>query len=221
MKVVIIGANGKVGRLIAKKMSETKEFEPTALIRKEAQRSYFETIGVPVIVESIESSREKISQAIKGFDAVVFSAGSGGATGADKTMEVDLFGAIKTIEAARSNNISRFVMIGAALSDDPESWKPASMKPYYIAKHLADKELKRSGLNYTILRPVLLTDDKQAGKIMIQNDPHLLNNEIPRVAVAETVLRVLPDKNTHGRVMEMSKGDLEIEAAVQQFTGEA
>ncbi|SDR01974.1 SDR family oxidoreductase [Flagellimonas zhangzhouensis] len=219
MKVIIIGANGKVGRLIAQKMSTSHDFEPTALIRKEEQKEYFDSIGVPSIVESIESQQETIAKAIKGFDAVIFSAGSGGATGADKTIEVDLFGAVKSIEAAKANGISRFVMVGAALSDNPESWQPASMKPYYIAKHLADKELKRSGLDYTILRPVLLTDDEKAGKIRIESDPNLLNNEIPRAAVAETILEVLPNEKTFGKVMEMSAGNLEIKEAIAQFVG--
>ena len=216
MKVVIIGANGKVGRLIAQKMSASNEFEPTALIRKEEQKAYFDSIGVPAIVESIESPKEAIAEAIKGFDAVVFSAGSGGATGADKTMEVDLFGAVKTIEATKTNSISRFVMVSAALSDDPSAWS-SKMKPYYIAKHLADKELKRSGLDYTILRPVLLTDDDKAGTITVKSNPESLNKQIPRQAVAETVLRVLPNAATHQKVMEMSAGPLEIDEAINQF----
>lgn len=216
MKVVIIGANGTVGRLIAQKMSASNEFEPTALIRKEEQKAYFDSIDVPAIVESIESPKEVIAEAIKGFDAVVFSAGSGGATGADKTMEVDLFGAVKTIEAAKTNHISRFVMVGAALSDEPSAWS-SKMKPYYIAKHLADKELKRSGLDYTILRPVLLTDDDKAGTIAIKSNPDSLNKQIPRQAVAETVLRVLPNAATHQKVMEMSEGPLEIDKAINQF----
>lgn len=216
MKVVIIGANGKVGRLIAQKMSASNEFEPTALIRKEEQKAYFDSIGVPAIVESIESPEEVIAEAIKGFDAVVFSAGSGGATGADKTIEVDLFGAVKSIEAAKANGISRFVMVGAALSDDPSAWS-SKMKPYYIAKHLADKELKRSGLDYTILRPVLLTEDDKAGTIIIKSDPDSLNKQIPRQAVAETVLSVLPNAATYQKVMEMSEGPMEIDEAINQF----
>ena len=216
MKVVIIGANGKVGRLIAQKMSASNEFEPTALIRKEEQKAYFDSIGVPAIVESVESPEEVIAEAIKGFDAVVFSAGSGGATGADKTIEVDLFGAVKSIEAAKANGISRFVMVGAALSDDPSAWS-SKMKPYYIAKHLADKELKRSGLDYTILRPVLLTDNDKAGTITITSNPDSLNKQIPRQAVAETVLSVLPNAATHQKVMEMSEGPLEINQAINKF----
>lgn len=216
MKVVIIGANGKIGKLVAQKLSASEKYEPTALIRKEEQKPYFDSIDVPVIVESIESPEEKIAEAIKGFDAVVFSAGSGAKTGYDKTVEVDLYGAIKAIHASKQNHIKRFIMVGAAFSDEPSFWSGA-MRPYYIAKHLADQELSRSGLDYTILRPVRLTDEEEAGKITIQADPNQLDKEIPRVAVAETILQILDAPSTYGKILEMSEGSLEIEEALQKL----
>ncbi|UZR96839.1 SDR family oxidoreductase [Chondrinema litorale] len=216
MKVIIIGANGKVGKRVLKQMADSDNYEPTAFIRKEEQKAYFTSIQVPVIVASLESSEEIIAEAIKGFDAVVFCAGSGGSTGYDKTIEIDLYGAIKVINAATISGTDRFIMVGAAFSDQPSYWKDG-MKPYYIAKHLADKELIRSGLNYTILRPVLLTEDAEAGKIMLQSDPNLLNDKISREAVAETIINILPNADTYGKILEMSEGPLEIERAVKQF----
>lgn len=216
MKVVIIGANGKIGRLVTQKMSASEDYEPTAFIRKEEQKAYFEDMGVSTIVESLENGEEDIIKALEGFDAVVFTAGSGGSTGYDKTMEIDLYGAIKSINAAKSNGIKRYIMVGAAFSDVPSFWQ-GSMKPYYIAKHLADKELKRSGLDYTILRPVRLTDDEEEGKIKTSDNPKDLNSEISRVAVAEAIVTVLPDQNTYGQVIEMSEGSEVIEKAVEAF----
>lgn len=216
MKVAIIGANGKVGRIIAQKMGDATGFEPTAIIRKEEQKAYFDSIDVPAIVESVENSEEYISKAVAGFDAVVFTAGSGAKTGYDKTMEVDLYGAIKTINASEIEEVKRFVMVSASFSDEPTRW-PSAMRPYYIAKHLADKELTRSSLDYTILRPVRLTDEEEEGKIKIETDPYQLNKEIPRSAVAETVLQVLPEKSTHGKIMAMSEGEDEINQAIDRF----
>lgn len=216
MKVVIIGANGKVGRRIAQQMANSEDFEPTAFIRKEEQKAHFDAMGIPSIVESLENTEEEIAKSIKGFDAVVFSAGSGGSTGYDKTIEIDLYGAIKVINAAKLNGIKRFVMVSAAFSDVPAFWSDV-MRPYYIAKQLADKELIRSGLEYTILRPVLLTDEDEPGNITIQADPYQLNKEIPRAAVAKTVLTVLPDSSTYGKVLEMSQGDEPIDQAIERY----
>lgn len=213
MKTLIIGANGKIGRRISNKMTESSDFEPTAFIRKAEQRSYFESINVPTLVKSLEKDVDELKEAFKGYDAVVFTAGSGASTGADKTIEVDLYGAVKAIEAAKANDVNRFVMVSAAYSDEPSFWSD-SMKPYYIAKHMADKELKRSGLEYTILRPVGLTDKDEAGKIKIEEDPRKLSKEIPREAVAESVLEVLRNSSTSGKILEMSEGDQEIAKAV-------
>ena len=88
------------------------------------------------------------------------------------------------------------------------------MKPYYTAKHYADLELKRSSLDYTILRPVLLTDDDEAGKVLMTENPDEVGSEIPRQAVAETVLTVLKDPKTYGKVIEMSKGEDKIADAL-------
>ena len=56
MKVLIIGAHGKVGQRIAKAMSASEDFEPTAFIRKEEQQPIFEEMGVNTAVESLEKA---------------------------------------------------------------------------------------------------------------------------------------------------------------------
>lgn len=218
MKVLIIGANGKVGKRISQKMSASEKFQPTAFIRKEEQRPYFEKMGVEVVVESLENSPEAIGGVVKNYDAVVFTAGSGGNTGAEKTMEIDLDGAIKAINAAEEHGVKRFVMVSASQSDNRSYWgKAEGMKPYYIAKHYADKELKRSNLDYTILRPTLLTDDEEEGKIKMGNSDAKVGSKIPRAAVAASVLAVLNNENTYGKVIEMSEGEDEIAAAVAKI----
>ncbi len=218
MKVLIIGAHGKVGQRIVKAMSASEDFEPTAFIRKEEQQPIFEEMGVNTVVESLENTPEAIGEVIKNYDAVVFSAGSGGKTGDDKTIEIDLDGAIKSINQADKHGVKRFVMISASHSDDRSYWgKVDGMKPYYTVKHYADLELKRSTLDYTILRPVTLTDNDEAGKVIMTSNPDKVNSKIPRQAVAETVLEVLKDSKTYGKVIEMSKGDDEIAEALAKF----
>lgn len=217
MKTLIIGAHGKIGQFISEKMSQSDKFKPTAFIRKEEQKSVFEKMGVPTIVESLENTTEEIAESIKGFDAVIFTAGSGGNTGHDKTLEIDLDGAVKTMNAAKQNNIKRFVIVSAALSDVPEKWEETGIKPYYIAKHYADNELKRSGLDYTIIRPVMLTDDNGTGEITAKPTPEGLNKKIAREDVAETIIAALDNDNTVGKIIEISQGETKIEEAVNNI----
>nr|WP_319400729.1 SDR family oxidoreductase [uncultured Carboxylicivirga sp.] len=217
MKVIIIGANGKIGRLTAQKMALSDQFEPTAFIRKEEQKAYFDSLGVTTVIASLESTEQEIANVIKEFDAVVFTAGSGGATGYDKTIEIDLFGAVKAINASSKVGVKHFVMVSAAYADVPEFWDKSGIKPYYIAKHLADKELKQSSLNYTIVRPVRLTDDEEAGQIKVELNPENLNREIPRTAVAEVILKVLSTASSKNQILEISEGDLNIDQAVDDY----
>lgn len=216
MKVLVVGANGKIGRILSKKLSASEKYEPTAFIRKEEQRAYFDEIGVPAIVESLEQSEEVIGNVIKDFDAVVFTAGSGGKTGYDKTLEIDLDGAIKAVHGASKHQVKRFIMVSAAHADERSYWGQSSIKPYYIAKHYADKELSQSDLDFTILRPVRLTDDEKVGKVKMLKEPGLLEREIPRAAVAETILTILEDKATYGKIIEMSRGEDNIAEAVKK-----
>jgi len=216
MKTLIIGANGKIGRHLCRKLEKSKEHKPTAFIRNEEQRSFFEKMGVATLVEDLEKREVNLENAVAGFDAVVFTAGSGADTGYDKTLEVDLYGAVKAIEAAEKKGTKRFVMVSAAHSGNPENW-PENMRAYYIAKHLADRELKRSQLDYTIFRPVNLTDDEESKGLKIASEPSPLNPEIPRVAVAETIVQLLANEKSYDKILEMSEGDMEITEAIDQF----
>lgn len=214
MNVIIIGAHGKIGRIVTEKMKASARFSPTALIRKEEQKGLFEAMGVPVIFASLESSLDEIAKAINGNNAVVFTAGSGGKTGYDKTLEIDLDGAVKSMMAAKQVGIKRYVMVSAYLADDRSAWELSGIKPYYIAKHFADRELQRTSLEYTILRPVRLTDEEGSGKITMKATPGDLQKTIPREDVATSILEVLNHAETTGKIMGLSAGETPIKEAI-------
>src|SRR5690554_3545603 len=110
-KTLIIGAYGKIGQILCKLLAEAGNHAPTAFIRKEHQKEDFEKMNVPTIVGDLEDSICKLAKHFNGFDCIVFTAGSGGNTGADKTLSVDLEGAVRTMQAAEVAHISRYIMI--------------------------------------------------------------------------------------------------------------
>lgn len=215
MKVLIIGAHGKIGRIVVEKMKTSTQFYPTALIRKKEQEAFFNAMGVHARVASLEGSVDAIANAMKGSDAIVFTAGSGGKTGYDKTLEIDLDGAVKSMIAAERLGIQRFVMVSAYLAGDRSMWEGSGIKPYYIAKHFADRELQRTSLDHTILRPVRLTDEGGSGKVTIKAVPGDIQRTIPREDVATTILEVLSHPETIGKVMVMSTGETPIREAIR------
>lgn len=213
--ILIIGAHGKVGQLLSNKLSTSSNYKPTAFIREESQKSDFDSDDLNFVVGNLEESVDDMAQKFKDHYAVVFTAGSGGSTGPDMTLAIDLDGAVRAIEAAERAGAKRFIMVSAAGSDDRSFWdKAEGMKPYYVAKHYADEMLRQSNLNYTILRPVMLTDNDGTRKIKASDTMEGLNKEIPREDVANAIVHLLDREDTYGKVIEMSEGEHSIEDAV-------
>jgi len=214
MNTLIVGANGGIGRILSKQLSDQDGMKPIAMIRKEDQKSFFDNIGVETIMGDLEDSVEDLSKSFENADSIVFTAGSGGKTDYDKTLEIDLDAAVKCMEAAEKNNIQRFLIVSVINADDREVWDKSPIKPYMIAKFYADQNLKRSNLDYTIIRPGSLTNKKGTGCISISPDSSS-QNEIPREDVASVITACLNNDNTIGKTFDFVSGDILIEDAIK------
>ncbi|NEN23896.1 SDR family oxidoreductase [Cryomorpha ignava] len=218
-KTLIIGAHGKIGQILSKKLAEAGTNKPTAFIRKESQKEVFEKINVPTLVGDLEDSVSNLAKQFKGFDCIVFAAGSGGSTGAEKTLSIDLEGAVRTMEAAEEADVTRYIIVSASHSDDRAFWdKAEGMKPYYIAKHFADETLRNSNLDYTILRPVQLTDDDGTGKIQASLNTDLDEEKISRADVASVIAATINMPSTVHQTIELSSGNVEIQEALESIS---
>lgn len=214
MKVLVVGANGQIGRHIVSLLADSSEYTAKAMIRKEEQINFFDSLGVETILMSLEDKVQEIASAMKDCDAVIFTAGSGAATGPDKTLLIDLDGAAKTVEAAELTGVKRLLMVSAIHADRRENWSE-SMAPYYVAKHHADNIVRASSLDYTIIRPGLLTDDKGTGKV--RAGENLNYGEIPREDVARVLFHALNNKNLYHKTFEIVSGEEEIEQALNKL----
>lgn len=213
--VLIIGANGDIGRIITTKMKASADFSPVAAFRKEKQKAFFEERDVDYHIVDLEADIASIEKAMANVDTVVFTAGSGGKTGFDKTLTVDLDGAVKAMEAAQNAGVQRFVMISAMHADNRQAWQQTKIKPFMVAKHYADRFLKSSGLDYTVLRPGRLFDKEGNGKITITNPSE--KEGIAREDVAQTVLEVLQHDNTIGKIIAFNEGDQPIGEILEEI----
>ncbi|MDQ0270911.1 SDR family oxidoreductase [Cytobacillus purgationiresistens] len=213
MKVLVVGANGQIGKHVIKQLLESDQHSPRAMVRKQEQIEYFEGIGAETVLASLEGNVDEIAEAAMGCEAIVFTAGSGGSTGYDQTLLIDLDGAGKTIEAAEKAGIDRFVIVSAIHADKRESW--TDIKPYYVAKHYADKLLINSGLKYTIIRPGGLTNDQGTGKVKAGDNVE--RGKIPREDVAATIVASLDNEKTINRSFDLVSGETSINEAVNQL----
>ena len=160
MRTLVIGANGNIGRLICKQGADLG-MEIIGMVRNEDQVQALDKLGVRLVVADLEG---ELAHAFDGVSHVVFTAGSGGHTSADKTLMVDLYGAVRAIDESKKQGIKHFVMISALDADNPLTHFP-TIAPYMVAKKAADDYLRNSRLSFTILRPGVLTDDLGSGKV--------------------------------------------------------
>jgi uncharacterized protein YbjT (DUF2867 family) len=212
MNVAVVGANGQIGKQVIGLLIESSEHTPRAIVRKEEQARAFEQDGVQSSLVDLEGTVDEITHGLKGADAVVFSAGSGGKTGADKTLLIDLDGAVKTMEAAKQAGIDRFIMVSALQAHNRENWNE-SLKPYYVAKHFADRALEQSGLTYTIIRPGGLLNEVGTGKVTAGEN--LSRESIPREDVAATIVASLNEERTFNKGFDLITGNDGIEEAIR------
>ncbi|PSL50997.1 nucleoside-diphosphate-sugar epimerase [Salsuginibacillus halophilus] len=214
MKVLVVGAHGKVGRHIVSQLNQSEGHEVTAMIRDESQKETIEAWGADnTVIADLEGD---ISHAFSDKDAVVFAAGSGPSTGGDKTLLIDLWGALKTIDESVKQGVKRFVMLSAMRAEDPESG-PEKIRHYLVAKKLADDHLAATGLDYTIVRPGPLTNEEGTGNARIAPLLHGVDGQITREDTARVIVETLETENTIGKTFDVLNGSEDIETALKNL----
>lgn len=203
--VLVAGANGSTGRIIIDLLKESEKYQPIAMVRKQEQKEHFEKENVATVLGDLE---EDLNEAVKGADKVIFAAGSGG----KKVVEVDQEGAKRFTDAAKNAGAEKFVMLSSMGADNPSISE--ELKDYLKAKGNADEYLRKSGLEYTIVRPGALTNEEGSGKIKLKEKLEE-QESISRANVARTLVEVLDNDVKQNKVFEILDGETPIEKAVR------
>lgn len=127
MKIFVVGANGQIGRHLIKDLASSPH-EIFAGVRDVASQTLVKKENVSYVSFDLTWSVEKMAEAFKGIDVLIFAAGSQG----KNLLQVDLDGAIKTVIAAENAHVSRYLMVSAVYADEPAKW-PESMTDYYLS----------------------------------------------------------------------------------------
>lgn len=218
MRIAIVGGNGKIARLLHPLLAAAGH-QPVALVRREEHRVGLEALGAEVRLLDIEGQDvDGFATAFEGCDAVVFSAGGGPDGNIERKRTVDLEGSLKSIAAAESLGIRRFVQVSAIDVDEPLAADAGEVwKAYVAAKRDADAALRASTLAWTILRPGLLTDDQPTGRVAL--GPDVPRGAVTRADVAAVLAAVLERDDTTGRQWNLVGGDLAIDEAIDAAAG--
>ncbi len=208
MRVLVIGANGQIGRQVVARLDLEEDVHVRAMVRAEDQREALQALGAEVVIGDLVGAFE---HALEGMHAVVFSAGSGASTGLDKTLLVDLWGAHRAIRATEASAATRFVMVSSMGTRDPLQG-PSALQPYLVAKRAADDYLLASSLDFTVVRPGMLTDDDPTGHVSV--GAVLPPGSVPRADVAQVVAQCAVRGAASGSMFELTSGEVPVAEAV-------
>ncbi|MBW8243649.1 NAD(P)H-binding protein [Muricauda oceani] len=212
MNILVVGASGRVGLnlvklLLANGHTVIGTSRSKGSVLKHDKYSQIELD----LTDELEIIKNKIPDTV---EAIYFVSGSRG----KNLLQIDLHGAVKTMQAAEFKGIERYVMLSAIHSLSPEKWQEEeleSLTDYYLSKHYADLYLmQQTKLNYTILQPGALTETKGSGLIAL-NVVHHKENAIENVA--ETLSKLLNSANTYQKVISMHDGDVPIQQAIDNL----
>ena len=212
MKILVIGASGRVGKSLTEKLLANNH-QVVGTTRQDKtlfNDNNYSQINLDLLGE-LDDMQKMVPDDI---EAIYFVSGSR----AKDLLAIDLHGAIKTMKIAENKNIEQYIMLSSVFSLETEKWKAEGfneLKDYYIAKHYADEWLIRNtNLNYTILQPSALKETEPTGKIEV-NIKHPGENSIEDVA--STLVEVLNNKATFKKVITMHSGTTPIKKAIESL----
>jgi nucleoside-diphosphate-sugar epimerase len=210
--VAIAGGHGQIARRLARLLIERGD-GVRGLIRNTDHAGDLRADGSEPVVCDLESaSVAEVADAIRGTDAVVFAAGAGPGSGAERKWTLDRDGAIKLLEAATDAGIVRYVIVSSIGTDNPPSGDDV-FSVYLRAKAEADAAVAASDREWTVVRPGSLTDDPGAGTATIATEP--VRDSVARDDVAAVLAAVLAEPRTVGTTLYVVGGDQPIAEALE------
>jgi nucleoside-diphosphate-sugar epimerase len=216
MRVVIAGAHGQVARRLGRLLSARGD-TVVGIVRNPDHRGDLEDDGVqPAVLDLERASVDEVAEVVQDADAVVFAAGAGPGSGADRKHTVDHAAAVLLADAAERTGVRPYLLVSSMGVEQARHGTPRGMDPvfavYLQAKLRAeDQILPRPALDTTIVRPGRLTDEPGTGRVTLAHGVDY--GEIPRDDVAAVLAEML-HAGTSNDVVELVGGQTPIAEAV-------
>lgn len=210
--VAVAGGHGKIALGLTRRLSVRGE-SVLGLIRNPDHADDVRAHGGQSVLCDLErASVAEVATAIKGASAVVFAAGAGPGSGAERKLTMDRDGAIKLLDAAALVDVPRYLMISSVGAENPPEGDDV-FSVYLRAKAQADEALQASNREWTIVRPGRLTDGPGSGLVRIDLEP--FRGEIPRDDVAAVLDGLLLAPRAVRRILYVNAGSTTIEEVLE------
>ncbi|CAH9076462.1 unnamed protein product [Cuscuta epithymum] len=213
-KVFVAGASGSTGRRIVEQLLR-KGFAVKAGVRdiEKAKTSLpSSNPDLQFVKADVTEECTKLADAIgEDSDAVICATGFRPSWDLLSPWKVDNFGTVNLVDACRKRGVDRFILISSILVNGAAMGQ--LLNPSYlilnvfglvlIAKLQAEKYIRRSGINYTIVRPGGLRNNPPNGNIVMEPEDTLFGGSISRDQVAEVAVEALLHPESHYKVVEI------------------
>jgi nucleoside-diphosphate-sugar epimerase len=212
--VAIAGAHGKIALRLAGLLVGRGDVV-RGLIRNPDHAADVRAQGAePVLCDLERSSVQEIAPAVSGAEAVVFAAGAGPGSGAERKLTMDRDGAIKLLEATAGDATAYVIVSSVGAEDPPPETDDDVFSVYLRAKAEADAAVQASDRPWTIVRPGGLTDDPGTGRVRLDTTP--FRGRVTRDDVAAVVAGLLHDARAAHRIFYVNGGEEPIGDALER-----
>ena len=210
---MIAGGHGQIGLRLTAQLAGRGDLV-TGVVRNPDHRADVEGAGGTAAVCDLETATAAdLATHLTDADAVVFAAGAGPSSGVARKDTVDRAAAVLLADAALLAGVQRYVMVSAmGVDDEPDPDRGEVWVAYLRAKRAAEEALRQTTLDWTILRPGLLTDDPAVGKVLLA--PSVPRGAVTRDDTAAVLAALLDAPTTAGQTLELVEGDDDVLAAV-------
>jgi putative NADH-flavin reductase len=198
MKILILGVSGRTGLLTA--AEAVKRGHQVVGIARNPDKVNIKGVE---LIEGTPYNFETVKKAIIGCNAIVgvlssFPASQGIFGKINSPLDVMSVSLKNTIQLMNENQIKRIVLMTALGVSDSEKEVPwlfrflvriSNIKYAYIDHEIQEKMLENSSLDWTILRPVMLTDKNEKLSVIHRiGKEGILKSQVSRNAMAHLIL---------------------------------
>lgn len=210
-RVLIAGASGETGRELLAVLRPT-DLTVRATTRSHATIDSLERLGADEVFVADFFDPADAVQAVDGCDIVYCAVGTPpGPRHIVGGKLVDRTGVINLVTAAVGADVSQFVFqsaigVGSSRGRMP---LPARLltRASLNAKQDAESALRRSGLDYTTVRPGKLTNSPPSGEVLVGEGGDSLYGSIPRADVARLMAAAPFSSDARNRTLEVVSRD--------------
>lgn len=207
MKIAVFGSTGKTGMQVVRQALDSG-YEVKAFVRNPEKMTIQDQKLVVVKGDIVDA--KTVDKAVEGVDAVLVALGP-------KPDNVLAEGTGNIISAMKKHGITRLVVESSyPMSGSPEGMEflkalgmteeqIAGSRPMIDDKINQEREVQESGLDWTIVRPLMLTDGERTGNYRVGEELEVKpGDNVSRADVADFMLKALDDATWSGKIVTVS-----------------